>query len=72
MLCAKYFGSEIHKLREKKNITPLELARAVDTSEKEILNIENGDKLPRLEMIGRLGSVLGFQLKVSMTKQNSI
>ena len=52
------FGNYICKLRENKNLTQTELAKALDVSDKSISKWENGQAFPRIETFEKLAVAL--------------
>ena len=52
------FGNYICKLRENKNLTQTELAKALDVSDKSISKWENGQAFPRIETFEKLAIAL--------------
>lgn len=59
---AKRLGKKISKLRRERGLTSEKLAYENDISKGYLSNIENGNRLPSLEMLLRLASPLGIEI----------
>lgn len=51
---AKLIGNNISKFRNINNISLKELSEKINCSENEIINYENGTKMPRIEILKKI------------------
>jgi len=59
---------QILQLRRKKNMTQAELAKKIGTKQSNIARMETGQQNFSIDMLQRIASVLGKNLKVEFTK----
>lgn len=56
------FAIVIHRVREEKGLTQMELAKLCGVNQANISRIENGERLPNIYTIQRIANSLGMQL----------
>ena len=58
MYLAEMVAKNIRKHRERRNLTQIELAAKLDVTQAYVAHLENGRKVPSLDMLERLGAAL--------------
>jgi XRE family transcriptional regulator of biofilm formation len=60
---AKQLGKRISAVRHEKGMTSEKLAYEAGISKGYLSDVENGNKLPSLKVLAKLGDVLGVRLR---------